>query len=122
MKTKRNKIPALTKAQKDEFTVLAGASEKDIDTGELSELTADDFTRAVRFHDLFKPRKVQVTARIDADVLFWLKGKGKRGYQSRLNAILRVAMAADVEAKDDAVPKRSEKGPQSAQKGSAVTR
>jgi uncharacterized protein (DUF4415 family) len=32
-----------------------------------------------------------VTARIDADVLFWLKSNGE-GYQSRMNAILRQAM------------------------------
>jgi uncharacterized protein (DUF4415 family) len=35
--------------------------------------------------------KQQLTVRIDADVLAWLKGQGK-GYQSRLNEILRSAM------------------------------
>jgi len=37
------------------------------------------------------PGKQQVTVRIDTDVLEWLKSMGK-GYQSRLNHILRVAM------------------------------
>jgi uncharacterized protein (DUF4415 family) len=32
--------------------------------------------------------KQQITARVDADVLEWLKSQGK-GYQGRLNAILR---------------------------------
>lgn len=37
------------------------------------------------------PEKKQLTVRIDADVIEWLKGQGK-GYQTRLNRILRVAM------------------------------
>jgi len=39
----------------------------------------------------FRPVKKQVTIRIDADVLAWFKAGGK-GYQSRMNAILRQAM------------------------------
>jgi uncharacterized protein (DUF4415 family) len=39
----------------------------------------------------YKPIKQQLTVRIDADVVEWLKGQG-RGYQSRLNEILRSAM------------------------------
>ena len=35
--------------------------------------------------------KQQLAVRIDADVLEWLKQEGK-GYQKRLNAILREAM------------------------------
>ena len=37
------------------------------------------------------PVKRQLTIRIDADVLEWLKGHGK-GYQTRINRILRVVM------------------------------
>jgi len=39
----------------------------------------------------YRPVKRQITARVDADVLVWLKSQGK-GYQSRMNAILRDAM------------------------------
>jgi uncharacterized protein (DUF4415 family) len=39
----------------------------------------------------YRPRKRQITARVDADVLDWLKAQGK-GYQSRINAILRREM------------------------------
>ena len=35
--------------------------------------------------------KQQVTVRVDADVLAWLRSTG-RGYQSKLNDILRQAM------------------------------
>jgi uncharacterized protein (DUF4415 family) len=37
------------------------------------------------------PAKKQLTIRLDADVLAWLKGHGK-GYQTRINRILRVVM------------------------------
>lgn len=37
------------------------------------------------------PVKKQLTIRLDADVLEWLKGQG-RGYQTRINRILRVVM------------------------------
>jgi uncharacterized protein (DUF4415 family) len=37
------------------------------------------------------PVKQQLTIRLDADVLAWLKSHGK-GYQTRINRILRVVM------------------------------
>jgi uncharacterized protein (DUF4415 family) len=40
---------------------------------------------------LHKPTKILATVRLDADVMAWLKSQGK-GYQTRLNAILREAM------------------------------
>lgn len=42
----------------------------------------------VIFH---RPIKLQLTVRIDAEVLVWLKSYGK-GYQGRLNPIFRAAM------------------------------
>lgn len=42
---------------------------------------------------LYRSIKRQITARVDADVLDWLKSYGK-GYQARLNAILRREMLA----------------------------
>ena len=41
-----------------------------------------------------RPIKRQLTVRIDADVIEWLKSQGE-GYQSRLDAILRAAMLGD---------------------------
>jgi uncharacterized protein (DUF4415 family) len=37
------------------------------------------------------PMKKQLTIRLDADVLAWLKAQG-RGYQTRINRILRIIM------------------------------
>ena len=52
--------------------------------------TEQDWHGAVR-GKFYRPIKQQLTVRIDADVLEWLKSHGK-GYQSRLNKILRAAM------------------------------
>jgi BrnA antitoxin of type II toxin-antitoxin system len=43
-----------------------------------------------------RPIKASVTVRLDADVLAWLKGGG-RGYQTRLNALLRQLMTSEAE-------------------------
>ena len=40
-----------------------------------------------------RPKK-GVYVRLDADVIEWLKSKGK-GYQTRMNAMLRVLMKSD---------------------------
>ncbi|HGC2508430.1 TPA: BrnA antitoxin family protein, partial [Escherichia coli] len=42
----------------------------------------------------YRPLKTQASVRIDADVMEWLKRPSK-GYQTRLNAILREAMLRD---------------------------
>jgi len=39
----------------------------------------------------YRPVKETVTIRLDADVLDWLK-KGGKGYQTRVNKILRAVM------------------------------
>jgi uncharacterized protein (DUF4415 family) len=63
-------------------------------------LSPEKWAYAMRREEFFQPPrpiKKSVTARIDADVLHWLKSDGE-GYQSRMNAILRKAM--DQEQKD----------------------
>lgn len=60
----------------------------DIDYSDIPPLSKDFFTMATA---AWPPTKQQVTVRLDADVLMWLKAHG-RGYQTRLNRILRAAM------------------------------
>jgi uncharacterized protein (DUF4415 family) len=48
-----------------------------------------------RRRKMFRPLKQSTTIRLDADVLDWLKAGGK-GYQTRMNAILREAMRNDL--------------------------
>ena len=59
-----------------------------IDYSEIPPLTEKFWKSAVR-NPYYKPVKKQVTVRVDADVLAWLKKKAEKGYQSRLNQLLR---------------------------------
>lgn len=106
-----SKIPELSTAQKSDLAALAKLPEGDIDTSDIDELTSEDFARAAHFQSMYKPRKQQITARIDADVLLWLKSKGGRGYQSRLNAILREAMAREAAIRNPGPKKQPGKRP-----------
>ena len=83
-------MPPLTAKQKAELAALAVMPDSQIDTSDIAPLnktTWDSSTRG-RF---YKSVKTSTTIRVDADVLAWLKAQGK-GYQTRINAILRHAM------------------------------
>jgi uncharacterized protein (DUF4415 family) len=56
-----------------------------------SDIPALDKSFLEKATTAWPPVKKQLTIRIDADVLEWLKGHGK-GYQTRINRILRVVM------------------------------
>ena len=60
----------------------------DIDYSDIPPLGNEFFTKAT---EAWPPAKQQLTIRLDADVLKWLKAHG-RGYQTRINRILRAAM------------------------------
>jgi uncharacterized protein (DUF4415 family) len=68
-----------------DLTRIDQTSDEDIDYSDIPELDAS-FFETVRV--VVPPGKKQVTVRLDSDVLAWLKGQG-RGYQTRINAILR---------------------------------
>jgi len=82
-----NKVP---ESIRKELAALAARSENDIDFSDLPATSQQDWQDAVR-GKFYRPVKQQLTVRIDADVVAWLKSQGK-GYQSRLNDILRAAM------------------------------
>jgi len=83
-------LPSLTKKQKAELSALAARSESEIDFSDIPPLGEEFWKDAVR-GKYYKPTKTSTTVRIDSDVLAWLRGQGK-GYQSRINAILRRKM------------------------------
>ncbi len=89
--------PQLTAAQRARLSALAKMPDSAIDYSDIPPLTDDFWKNAVR-NPFYKPTKQVTTVRVDADVLLWLKGQGK-GYQTRLNAILRDAMLHDMERK-----------------------
>ncbi len=70
---------------------IEAISDDDIDYSDIPEATGDFWRRA----QLQMPRpKKGVYVRLDADVVEWLKSKGK-GYQTRMNAMLRALMESD---------------------------
>ena len=73
-----------------ELKTLAEMSDDDIDYSDIPQITDFSGFEVGRF---YRPVKETVTMRLDADVLHWLK-QGGRGYQSRLNAILRKEMTS----------------------------
>jgi len=78
----------LTAAQREELKALQEMPDEEIDYSDIPPVT--DWSGAVigRF---YRPVKETVTIRLDADVLDWLK-QGGRGYQTRVNRILRAVM------------------------------
>jgi len=80
----------VSRSIRKELMDLANRPHSEIDYSDIPASTRKDWAGAVR-GKLYRPIKQQLTVRIDADVLVWLKSFGK-GYQSRLNAILRSVM------------------------------
>jgi uncharacterized protein (DUF4415 family) len=87
-------LPPLTVRQKAEIERLKKVRDEDIDFSDIPPLTDKFWKNAVR-NPFYKPKKSSTTVRVDSDVLAWLRSKGK-GYQTRINAILRQAMLNDL--------------------------
>ena len=88
----------LTPEDKQRLKELAERPDSEIDFSDIPELTEKFWQNAVR-NPFYKPVKKQVTLRIDADILAWLRQQGSEGYQSRLNAVLRRVMLEDLQEK-----------------------
>jgi uncharacterized protein (DUF4415 family) len=80
----------LPRSVRKELAGLSAKPQAAIDFSDIPPTAQKDWRGAVRGR-FYKPIKQQLTVRIDADVVEWLKSQG-RGYQSRLNEILRAAM------------------------------
>ena len=80
----------LSAKQLAELNALQAMTDSEIDYSDISQAALEEWQGAVvgRF---YKPIKQQLTLRIDADVLAWFKAQGK-GYQTRINELLRRAM------------------------------
>ena len=92
-----NNLPPLTDGQKAELKALSEMPDSQIDASDIPPLDADFWKNAVR-NPFYKPTKTSTTVRVDSDVLMWLKSQGK-GYQTRINAILREAMLRSLHPK-----------------------
>jgi len=94
---KRSKLPELTEKRESELKSLNEKPDNDIDRSDIPPLNDLFWKNASQGH-FYRPVKTQTSVRIDADVMAWLKEPGK-GYQTRLNAILREAMMRDLHHK-----------------------
>jgi uncharacterized protein (DUF4415 family) len=81
-------MKAKAKKQTRQIAALTRLPDAKIDTSDIGE--RKDWSRAV-VGKFYRPIKKPVTIRLDADLLAWLKSQG-RGYQSRINHLLREIM------------------------------
>lgn len=90
-----SQVPAVGRT---DFARLDAMSAEEIESGAVSDADAltmsdDDWAAA----EVAKPAKVAMTMKLDSDVLDWFRGNGK-GYQTRINAVLRRYMEAQKKA------------------------
>ena len=83
----------MTVARKRRLAQVAARPDAKIDLSAIPPLKESFWENAVR-NPFYRPVKRQLTVRLDADVVAWLRDQG-RGYQTRLNRVLRDAMLAD---------------------------
>jgi uncharacterized protein (DUF4415 family) len=77
-----------TRDQRQQIAAVAAKKDADIDLTDMPEVVDWGLAEMGRF---YRPAKKSVTIRLDTDVVDWLKSYG-RGYQTRVNALLRRAM------------------------------
>jgi uncharacterized protein (DUF4415 family) len=76
------------KSIKGDLARVDRIKDAEIDYSDIPPLDKSFFTKAT---EAWPPVKEQLTIRLDADVLNWLRANG-RGYQTPINRILRAAM------------------------------
>ena len=91
---RKTTLSPLTSSQRRRVAALASMPDGKIDYSDIPPLNDRFWKHAVR-NPFYRPVKRQVTVRLDADVVAWLREQGK-GYQTRINALLRAAMLEDV--------------------------
>jgi uncharacterized protein (DUF4415 family) len=84
----------MTPVRKRKLAHLAERPDSEIDFSDIPPLKQSFWKNAVR-NPFYRPVKQQLTVRLDADVVAWLRRQG-RGYQTRLNNVLREAMLKDI--------------------------
>ena len=83
----------LTAEQAAELNALQAMPDSEIDYSDIPPAKPEEWRGAV-VGKFYRPIKQQLTLRIDADVLDWFKKQG-RGYQTRINDLLRDAMVKE---------------------------
>ena len=81
-----------TRPQAREIASLKSMKDKAIDLSDIPEVRNWGRAMVGRF---YRPIKKSLTIRLDKDLLVWLKSEGK-GYQTRINSLLREAMEGQI--------------------------
>ena len=89
------KNDSTSKTSKTDWDRLDAMTDEEIDFSDCPEITAEQFAQGIVRRGLkSKANKEQITLRIDHDVLEWFRQQGK-GYQTKINALLRAYMEAN---------------------------
>ena len=78
-------MPAKEPAIKSDLARVDKLRDEDIDYSDIPELDEELFAQALV---PWPPKKETITIRVDTDVLGWFRQQG-RGYQTRINQVLR---------------------------------
>lgn len=84
--------PRLTAKQKADLAKLVELPDSEIDLSDIPEATGPEVWDNALSGLFYKPPKVQITLRLDADLLEWFRqdaSDGKSNYQTAINAALR---------------------------------
>lgn len=88
--------PTISNKSQTDWERLEAMEDENIDLADIPELTPEMFAGAVVQRGLKdRETKTQLTIRVDKDVLTWFKSQG-RGYQTRINSLLRAYMDANL--------------------------
>ena len=94
---KRTPTSRRVRTSHTDWARLDDMQDAEIDSSDAPAIAPEMFARAVVKHGLKPiPAKKLLTLRIDGDVLAWFKSQG-RGYQTRINTLLRAYMDANRE-------------------------
>ena len=88
------------KSIKSDLARLDRMKDSEIDYSDIPPLGDEFFKKATV---AWPPAKQQLTIRLDVDVLEWLRANGK-GYQTRINRILRAAMESQPPRRSRSTP------------------
>jgi len=84
-------------AQETQLKALPEKQDKNLNYSDIPPIDeTKHWYKAAEHPAVYRPIKKPTTIRLDADVLEWLKSKGK-GYQTRINKILREAMLDEIQ-------------------------
>jgi len=73
-------------SREEQLKILGQMKDSDIDYSDAAPTDAEFWKDAALY---IPPEKVQVSIRLDQDVIAWYKQRTTRGYQTFMNAVLR---------------------------------